>query len=133
MYRKNFRPSKYLSEPLVNVALQVLCAETDEQALRLASSRNVSRVKSVQGVRDGVPPVEEALAYPFRPDELAYLDSLRHFYVDGDPARIREALQDIAETFQTRDLSIVTIAFAFEDRVRSYELVAEACGLTPRP
>ncbi len=133
MYRKSFRPSKYLSEPLVNVALQVLCAETDDQALRLASSRNVSRVKSVQGVRDGVPPVEEALAYPFRPDELAYLDSLRHFYLDGDPERVREALQGISETFETRDLSIVTIAFAFEDRVRSYQLVAEACELAPRP
>ena len=133
MYRKNFRPSKYLSEPLVNVKLQVLCAGTDDQALRLASSRNVSRIKSVQGVRDGVLPVEEALAYPFRPDELAYLTSLRHNYLDGDPEHVKEALQDIAETFQTRDLSIVTITFAFEDRVRSYQLVAEACGLAPRP
>ncbi len=53
--------------------------------------------------------------------------------VPAGPEGVREALQDIAETFQTRDLSIVTIAFAFEDRVRSYQLVAEACGLAPRP
>ena len=35
MYRKKFRPSEYLSEPLVNVALQVLCADSQQQALRL--------------------------------------------------------------------------------------------------
>ncbi|HAI08177.1 MAG TPA: LLM class flavin-dependent oxidoreductase, partial [Dehalococcoidia bacterium] len=37
----------------------------------------------------------------------------------------------IAEMYQTPDLSIVTICYAFADRVHSYELVAEACGLEP--
>ena len=129
-YRKNFRPSEYLSEPLVNVAVQVLCADSQQQALRLASSRNAARVKSVQGIRGGVPPVEEALAYPYRPDERAYIDSLRYHHIDGDPERVRRGLDEITEMFQTRDLSIVTITYAFEDRLRSYELVAQACGLT---
>lgn len=130
MYRKSFRPSEYLSEPLVNVALQVLCADSQQQALRLASSRNVARVKSVQGIRGGVPPVEEALAYPYRPDERAYIDSLRYRHIRGDPERVRRGLDEITEMFQTRDLSIVTITHAFEDRLRSYELVAAVCGLS---
>ena len=130
MYRRSFKPSKSLSEPRVNVALQVLCADTEEEALRLASSRNVSRVKSVQGMREGVPPVEEALAYPYRPDERAYIDSLGYHYIDGDPTQVRDGIAAISESFQTNDLSVVTITYAFADRVRSYELVAEACGLT---
>ncbi len=50
-------------------------------------------------------------------------------YIDGDPGRVRGGLAAISESFQTNDLSIVTITYAFVDRVRSYELVAEACGL----
>ena len=53
MYRQNFKPSEYLAEPKVNVAFQVLCAETEEDAKRISSSRNLSRVRSVQGQRRG--------------------------------------------------------------------------------
>jgi luciferase family oxidoreductase group 1 len=130
MYRRNFKPSKHLAEPLVNVAVQVLCAETEEEALRLSASRNVSRVKSVQGMREGVPPVEEALAYEFRPDERAYVESLKQFYVDGNPQQVKAGLDGISEEFGTNDLTVVTITYDFRDRVRSYELVAEVCGLT---
>ena len=131
MYCKNFKPSPYLSEPHVNVGVQVLCAETEEKANRLALSRNLSRVRSVQGVREGVPTVEEALEYPYRPDERAYIESLKVNYVDGDPKQVKTGLEAIARDYQTNDLSIVTICYDFADRFRSYELVAEVCGLKP--
>ena len=35
-YRQNFEASEYLSEPLVNVGVQVLCADTEEEARRIA-------------------------------------------------------------------------------------------------
>ena len=129
MYRKSFQPSLYLEEPKLNVTLQVLCAETESEAIRISSSRNVSRVKSVQGIREGVPPIEEALLYQFRPDEHAYISSLRESYVDGDPEMVKQKIEAVAESYQTDDVGIVTICFSFADRVRSYELVAEAFGL----
>ena len=65
-YRRNFMPSVYLSEPKVNVAVQVLCADTLEEALRLASSRNLARLTSILGTAKGIPNVEEALSYPYQ-------------------------------------------------------------------
>jgi alkanesulfonate monooxygenase SsuD/methylene tetrahydromethanopterin reductase-like flavin-dependent oxidoreductase (luciferase family) len=76
-----------------------------------------------------VPPVEEALAYPYSPQERAYIEHSAQTTVDGDPQQVREKLEAIADVFQTDDLSVVTICYAFADRVRSYELVAKACGL----
>ena len=35
----------------------------------------------------------------------------------------------IAEMYQTPDLSIVTSCYAYADRLHSYQLVAEACGI----
>ena len=46
---------------------------------------------------------------------------------------MKERLDELAEMYQTQDLSIVTICYAFADRVRSYELVAQVCGLEKEP
>jgi luciferase family oxidoreductase group 1 len=128
-YRRHFQPSAHLPEPLVNVGVHVLCAETEEEALRLATSRNLMKLRSALGVRSGVPSVEEALAYPYRPEELAYLEQVKQSYVDGNPQQVKAKLEDLAERYQTTDLTIVTICHGFAERVRSYELLAEVCEL----
>ena len=131
MYRQNFKPSEYLSQPKVNVALQVLCAETEEQAQRLSASRNLSRVRSVQGMSEGIPPVDKALAYEYSPAEWAYLSKMKQSYIDGDPAQVKQRIEQIADAYQTTDIGIVTICYDFADRVRSYELIAQAFGISP--
>jgi luciferase family oxidoreductase group 1 len=130
IYRRGFRPSAFLSRPQVNVAVQALCAETEEEAHRLAASRNLMRLKIIQGLRGGIPSVEDALAYPYRPQELAYLKQSASSNLDGDPQQVRQKLAGIAELYQTTDLSVVTICYEFAARIRSYKLVAEACGIT---
>ena len=42
---------------------------------------------------------------------------------------MRERIEELADAYATNDLGIVTICYDFADRVRSYELVAEAFGL----
>jgi luciferase family oxidoreductase group 1 len=128
-YRSQFCPSAFLSEPKVNIAVQVLCAESEEEARRLAASRNLVRLRIVLGRRGGVPSVEEALAYPYTPQERAFITQHNRTTVDGDPQQVKTKLEAIAAQYQTTDLSIVTICYDFAARVRSYELVAEACGI----
>ena len=130
-YRKNFRPSEYLSEPKINVGVQVLCADTEDEALRLASSRDLGRLFSMTGRAGGIPPPEEALTYPYRANEWAFVRQYQSLCADGNPQQVKEKLETIAEAYQTPDLSVVTICYGFEERVRSYELVAGACGFNP--
>lgn len=128
-YRKNFVPSEYLSEPKINVGVQVLCAETEEDALRIAASRNLGRLYSRTGRGKGIPTVEEALAYSFRADELEFVQQYQRLCVDGDPQQVKEGLEKIAEMYQTPDLSIVTSCYAYADHLHSYQLVAEVCEI----
>jgi luciferase family oxidoreductase group 1 len=128
-YRHHFRPSDYLSQPRVNVTVHVLCADTEEQARRLASSRNLAKLKTTLGRREGVPSVDTALTYPYTIDDLAYIHQFSQSYIDGDPQQVKAGLEAISTLYQTTDIGIVTICYAFADRVRSYELVAEAYGL----
>ncbi len=130
LYRKSFHPSAYLSEPKVNITVHVLCAETEEEARRLSSSRDLARMESLIGRARGIPTVEEAVAYIYRRNEGAFIEQFRRGCVDGDPQQVKDGLEAISESFQTPDLGVVTICYEFADRVRSYELVAEACGLS---
>ena len=130
-YRQNFEASEHLAEPLVNVGVQVLCADTEEEALRKASSRNLGRLRSVTGRAKGIPSPELAANYKYLANEWQFIQQYMRNCVDGAPEQVKAGLEQVAEDYQTRDLSVVTICYHFEDRVRSYELVAEVCGLEP--
>jgi len=130
-YRQHFRPSQFLSEPLVNIAVHVVCAETEEEAKRLSASRNLVRINIARGRRRGVPSPEEALAYRYSPEELAYLEQFQKANIDGTPQQVKARLEAIAELYQTTDLSIVTVCYDFAARIRSYKFVAEVCGILP--
>ena len=127
-YREHFKPSQYLSEPKLNVGVHVICAETEEEAQRLAGPRNLARLQNITGRAKGIPTVEEAMSYNYSPDEYRFMQQYAQVCVDGNPQQVKERLEDIAEMYQTNDLSVVTICHDYSDRKRSYELVADACG-----
>ena len=131
-YRKRFRPSPSCPEPRVNVAVSVLCAETQEEVEHHAISLKVSRLNMVRGIRSGIVPPEEAKAHEFTAEESAFLEQQGMSAIQGTPDRVKAGLDEIAERFETRDLGIVTICYDFGARVHSYELVAEVCGLVAR-
>jgi len=130
-YRENYQPSERFPEPKVNVGVHVVCAETEEEALRLAASRNLSRLFNITGRAKGIPSPEDAASYLYQADEAAFVKQYQNVCIDGDPRQVKAGLEKIAEMYQTPDLSVVTITHGLAERVRSYELVAEACGLTP--
>lgn len=130
-YRKNFIPSEFVSEPLVNVGVHVICADTDEEALRLATSRNLGRLFSITGRAKGIPSPEFASNYQYMIDEMEFVQNYSQNCVDGSPSKVKASLQQISESYETSDLSIVTICHGYKDREYSYKLVAEACGIGP--
>ena len=131
LYRSEFKPSEYLAEPRFNVAVQALCAPTEEEAAFLGSSRNLNKAGTVMGLNQGLLPPEEAAAYPLTEEARKFMEGFRSGYIDGDPGQVREGILQVAERYQTKDISIVTNAHAHETRVRSYGLIAEAFGITP--
>jgi pyruvate/2-oxoacid:ferredoxin oxidoreductase beta subunit len=50
--------------------------------------------------------------------------------IDGDPATVRKGILKAAEEFGTTDIGIVTNCYRYEDRARSYELVAQALRIS---
>ena len=59
-----------------------------------------------------------------------YIEALTPFYVDGVPRQGHDGIQEIAEKYRADEISFVTTCYSYENRERSYRLVAEAFGLT---
>jgi hypothetical protein len=84
------------------------------------------------GIRGGLLPPDEAMAYPLSDEVRAAAEASGQSAIDGDPEQVKAGILQAAETYGTSDVGVVTNCYAFEDRVRSYELVAEAFGLERR-
>jgi len=129
-YRTHFKPSALYDKPMPMMAISVLCADTDEEADRLAKSREVWAMRlRTTGNPGPVPPVEEALEAAKDPRVKHWLTSLRRRSVVGAPKTVRAALEQHAANYEVDEIMAVTICYDFEARKRSYELLAAAFGL----
>ncbi|TDN38198.1 LLM class flavin-dependent oxidoreductase [Hymenobacter sp. UV11] len=130
-YRQQFRPSPELAAPAASVALFVLCADTEEKANALAKAMLMQLLRFEQGVRGPYPTAAEAAAYQFGPLELTRLRYHQARVVSGTPAQVHAQLTELAAAYEVEELLLTSITADFADRLRSYELLAEAFELTP--
>ena len=127
-YRQNYVPSREHPEPRVVAAIWALCAETDEEANRLAASSRMAFTLFLQGRLIPVPPVETALQYvDEHPAEVGELGRRRRWLV-GSPATVKPAIEALAAEYGADEVMIVTITYDHAARKRSYELLADAFG-----
>ena len=131
-YRARFKPSAACEAPRVSLGIAALAAETDEEAKRLAASRNLWVVRLYTGRPIAFPSPEEALAYPYEEHELKLLKGIERRSIVGTVEAVRERLVALAEAHGAGELVVVTITYDFASRLKSYELLAEAFGLAQR-
>ncbi|HWC86820.1 MAG TPA: LLM class flavin-dependent oxidoreductase [Solirubrobacteraceae bacterium] len=131
LYRQRFAPSEMMSEPRVVVAVSALCADSDEEAQALASSGRMSAILQREGRLTPVPSVGTAQRFlAEREGEESHPGERRRRAVVGDPATVRAGLEQVAELYGAEEILVVTITHDHVARVRSYELIADAFGLS---
>ncbi|MDA1298329.1 MAG: LLM class flavin-dependent oxidoreductase [Chloroflexi bacterium] len=129
-YRDNFQPSEFLTEPLVNVGVSAVCADSTEEAQRLGFARHLMRLRRDQGrPLQGVPSAEELATVELSESERRLIEVHRDRAIEGDAARVRDRLEQLAGAYETDELIILTITPTYESRTRSYELLADTFGL----
>ena len=132
-YLRDFVPSAHRSEPEAMAAVGVVCAETEEEARYLHASVRLLQRQIRMGDRRPVSVPEEALRRlrasggdvvgPGEDDEWP-----RYFV--GTPEQVRHGLERMSRQLGIGELVINTIIWDHEARLRSYELLAEAFGMS---
>ncbi|MGG0026880.1 LLM class flavin-dependent oxidoreductase [Bacillus safensis] len=126
-YINRFEPSVFGDEPRVSLAVFVLCAETEEQAEKLAVSLDLSLLANEQGLNlSRFPSYEEAQGYSYSPYEQKRVTANRQRMVVGTPESVKKQLTTLAKAYRTDELIAVTITHDMQDRLTSYRLLKEA-------
>lgn len=130
-YRERFRPSVELAAPLATVAVFVLCADTEEKAQELRAAMDLQLLRFGKGERGPFPSKEEVRNYRFSAQDQAHLLHNRDRVVSGTQEQVHAQLVRLAADYDVDEVTAVTITADFQDRRRSYELLAEAFELNP--
>lgn len=128
-YRDGFTTGIALREPHAILALSVFCADTEEEARRLASSMLLSFAQLRTGRPGRLASPDEALAHEYTPDERAIIDFYRRMQIVGTPEIVRARIEEVATRTRADEVMLATHAFDPVARIRSFELVADAFGL----
>ena len=130
-YRSRFIDSERLMSPEQAVAVWAIAADTEAQARTIASSARMSFKLLRQGRLIAIPPPEKAMRFLEQQgeDPLAPPKGDRRSIV-GTPDQVRAGIEQVASEYRAGEVIVVSITYSHEARMRSYELIADAFGLT---
>jgi len=125
-YYQNFKPSIYLKEPYVNLAVFCLAAETEEKAQELVKPVQIWAINSMlYGKNEYFPSNEEAKKHTFSIQEKLMIDYKQKSAFVGDIESVSQKLMETAKKLAVHEFTLVTITDNFEDKLNSYKLIAE--------
>jgi luciferase family oxidoreductase group 1 len=129
-YRARFKPSAWREQPYSILAVHVVSADTDAEAERLASTVDLNFLRRSQGQYLPLASPEEAAAYPYSQADRERIRHNRERLFVGSGATVRELLTPLIEATQADEVMITSFIYDHAARKRSYEVMAEAFGLT---
>ena len=125
LYRREFREGVRLDAPRTVVAVWALAADSEEEAVKLATSSRMAFTMLRRGRLIAVPPPETAERFL----ETETDKTARRRTIVGTAEQVRAGIEETAGEYGAEEVIVVTITYDHAARRRSYELIAEAFAL----
>ena len=126
LYRKEFRPSQWLERPHAMAAMTVIAADSDEEAVLLASSMDQSFVALRSGTPGRLQPPVPGYRQSLPPSALAMLEHMRQASAVGSPATVHDRIARFVERTQADELIVAGATYDPIARHKSLKLTAKA-------
>ena len=133
IYRSRFEPSEQLAAPYAMVGCNAIAADTDEEARRLFTSAQQSFANIVRGTRGQLPPPIDDIEGYWSPAEKAHASRMLACSFVGTRQRVADGLSAFLERTGADEAIVAGAIYDHRARLHSYELLAEAFGLTSSP
>ena len=125
IYRQEFKPSNDLKKPYVMAGVNIIIADTDEEAQRLSTSLIRMIVGIFTGKRDFVQPptdmtndLKEVLQNP-------QIHQMLKYSFIGSKATVKAQVKDFIELTKADELIAVANIYDGKEKIRSFELFSE--------
>ncbi|GGI75676.1 alkane 1-monooxygenase [Polymorphobacter multimanifer] len=130
IYRARFKPSAQLARPHAMIGVNIIAADSDDRARRLATTQQMSFANLLRGTRGlSQRPIDDIDTY-WSPAEKAQASSMLARSIIGSPATVTAGIAALLAETAADELMIVSDIYDHHDRLRSFQLIAEAATVT---
>ncbi|MBY9077847.1 LLM class flavin-dependent oxidoreductase [Paenibacillus sp. HN-1] len=129
LYRTGFRPSETLDKPYAMVGLNVVAADTDEEAQRLATSGQQQALSLVRGRPGKLKPPVDSMDELWNPMEKSLVLGRQQYAIVGSPDTVRDRLQQVLEETDADEWIVTSQIYDHAARLRSYEILSKVLAL----
>jgi luciferase family oxidoreductase group 1 len=126
LYREKFQPSATLDAPYVMAAINVMAADSDDEAVLLASSMDQSFVRLRTGQPGRLPPPVPGYRDSLPANARAMLDHMRQVSAIGSPRTVADRIDAFRQRTRADELIVSGATFDPARRRRSLELTMAA-------
>ncbi|HET7115824.1 MAG TPA: LLM class flavin-dependent oxidoreductase [Hanamia sp.] len=124
IYRQNFRPSKYLQKPYVMACVNMIAADTDEEANKLATSLYQMFIGIVTGIRKRLQPPVDNMDTIWNDYEKELIDQMLAISFIGSPEKIEKEMQQFLGKTKIDEIMVISNIYDQKAKIYSYELFA---------
>jgi luciferase family oxidoreductase group 1 len=125
IYRDNFEPSAQLDKPYVMPCINIVAADTDEQAAYLSSSMKQMFMGVVTGERNPMPPPVDDMNIVWNLQTRAAVQQMLTYSFIGSKSTIRKELTEFVDATQADEIMIASYLYDHEQRLKSHRLFSE--------
>ncbi|MBM4763313.1 LLM class flavin-dependent oxidoreductase [Bacillus sp. B15-48] len=125
IYRKRFKPSTYLDHPYMMVCLNVVAAESDDEAVFLSTTMHQFKLNVIRRSQMFLQPPVERMDDIWSPMEREMALSMSSMTLLGSKETVREQLTSFQTNYHVDEIMAVSYIFDPEKQKRSYEILKE--------
>jgi luciferase family oxidoreductase group 1 len=124
IYRSNFRPSKFLKEPYAMACVNIIAAETNEEAEYLATSFYQLAVGMFRNKRSPLkPPIHSMDGVWTEHEEIAVRHMMEYSFI-GSVDKVERSLQQFLDKTGVDEIMMASHVYDLKAKLKSFELVA---------
>lgn len=126
LYRQSFRPSDVLEQPYAMAGIPIVAADTNAEARRLFTTPQQRFLALIRNQPVEVKAPVDTMDGLWNPAERDAVDSRLAAAIVGSRDTVRRDLQQLVDELGLDEIFAVTDTYDTEDRLRTYEIVADA-------
>ena len=128
IYRERFKPSAQLDRPYAVVGVNIIAADTDREARRLATTQQMSFTNIFRGARTlSQPPIDDIDSY-WSPAERYQAQQMLQRSIIGSRETVAAGIEALVAETGADELMIVSDVYDHAQRLQSFETIAEVVG-----
>lgn len=121
IYHQNFRPSQFLSKPHTMACINVIAADTDEEANFLSTSFYQLAIGIITGQRNALQPPVNTMEWS-NYEKMAVNQMMEYSFI-GSAETVRKGLEQFVDFTRVNELMITSHIFDHKARLKSFEIL----------